>query len=148
MRITNEVYTCCSECCAEANGFEDINSVFGYMLVKDDIVPYSKCRRCRGEEVEPEDYRKNIKNQQWTTAANWGRRIDISRTMFDSYLIELGYLVCDSDTRSDEIHLVITEKGRQHSATTNSTFGKVILWDYATYLEVIKILFIFAPINQ
>lgn len=46
--------------------------------------------------------------------------------------------MCDSDTRSDEIHLVITEKGRQHSATTNSTFGKVILWGYATYLEVIK----------
>lgn len=139
MRITNEVYMCCSECRAEANGFEDINKVFGYMLVKEDIIPYSKCRKCRGEEPEPEDYRRNIKDKQWATAASWGRRINISRTVFDSYLIELGYLEHDDNAKCGGKRLAVTEKGSKHSATTNSMFSKAILWDYATYLEVIKL---------
>lgn len=106
--------------------------------MKDGIVPYSRCRSCRGEELEPEDYRKNIKTQQWASAENWGRRMDISRIMFDSYLIELGYLERYGNARNEVLHFVITEKGREHSATTNSGRSKDILWDYTTYLEVIK----------
>ena len=139
MRITNEVYMCCSECRTEANGLEEINNKFGYKRVKGEIVPYSKCRKCRGEELEPEDYRKNIKHKQWATAANWGRKINISRTVFDNYLIELGYLEHDDTIRGVRKRLAITESGRQHSATTNSMFSKTILWDYDTFLEVIKL---------
>lgn len=140
MRITNETYMCCSECGVEASGLDDINQVFGYKIVKEDIKPFSKCRKCRGEEPDFEEHcKKNIKNKQWATAASWGRRINISRTVFDSYLIDLGYLEHDGKVRGIRNRLVVTEKGSEHSATTNSMFGKAILWDYATYLDVIRL---------
>lgn len=140
MRITNEVYTCCPSCGAEAHGLEDINKVFGYKIVKKDIMPYSKCRKCRGDDLEFEGrYQKNIKDKQWATAASWGKQINISRTVFDSYLIELGYLEHDDSSSRIRNRLGVTEKGREHSATTNSMFGKAILWDYETYIEVVKL---------
>ena len=62
----------------------------------------------------------------------------MSRITFDSYLLELDYLKRHDNARSEGIHFIIMEKGKQHSATTNSYIGKDILWDYVTYLEVIK----------
>lgn len=62
MRITNETYMCCSACGVEASGLDDINQVFGYKIVKEDIKPFSKCRKCRGEEPDFEEHcKKNIK---------------------------------------------------------------------------------------
>lgn len=140
MRITNEVYMCCSECKVEAYGLDEINKVFGYKIVKNDIKPYSKCRKCRGEELGFEGgNRKYIKDKQWATAASWGKQINISRTVFDSYLIELGYLEHDNNAGCIRNRLVVTEKGSSHSATTNSMFSKAILWDYETYVEVIRL---------
>ena len=75
---------------------------------------------------------------QWETAADWGRKIHVSRTIFESYLIELGYLEHDYHSHGKRNKLVVTEMGRNHSATTNSPFSKAILWDFDTFAEVVK----------
>lgn len=133
MRLSSETYIRCPVCGTEANGLDDINKVFGYKIVKEVIQPYSECRKCRGDFEEQVHQAK-----QWATAASWGRRIHISRTVFDSYLIELGYLECNHNSNGRRSKLVVTEKGRNHSATTNAPFHKAILWDFDTYIEVVR----------
>ena len=138
MKIVNDTYMNCQMCGAEASGIDDINKVFGYKIVKGDLDPYTECRECRGEHPSFERGRKH-KEVHWSTAAGWGRRIHISRTVFDSYLIEMGYLEYDDGTKGGKRGLDVTEKGRAHSATTNAPFRRVILWDFDTYLEVAKL---------
>lgn len=141
MKIVNDTYMNCQMCGAEASGIDDINKVFGYKIVKGDLVPYTECRECRGEELSLERDSRKRKTQevQWATAANWGNRIHITRTVFDSYLIEMGYLEYNDGAKAGMRGLGITEKGRAHSATTNAPFRRVILWDFDTYLEVAKL---------
>lgn len=133
MRLSNETYIRCPVCGAEATGLDDINRVFGYKMVKEVVQPYAVCRKCRGV-LEEQVHRE----KQWATAAGWGRRIHISRTVFDSYLIELGYLEYSHKSSGKGSRLVVTEKGRNHSATTNSLFHNAILWDFDTFVEVVK----------
>lgn len=132
MRLANETYMCCPACGTEATGLDDINKVFGYKIVKEVIQPYSECRKCRGD-VEEQVHRE----KHWATAASWGKKIHISRTVFDSYLIELGYLEYNQKSNGRRNKLVVTEKGRNHSATTNSPFYKAILWDFDTFSKVV-----------
>lgn len=139
MKIINETYMRCEECGTEAFGLYNINSVFGYKMVGEDISPFSKCKRCRGENLELEEQEKEARIKIWATAAGWGKEINVSRTIFDSYLIDLGYLEYDGKARGNRKHLAITEIGREHSAISNSVFGRAILWDYDTYIEVIKL---------
>jgi len=134
MRITNEAYKPCPRCGAGASGLEGINKVFGYILVNDKIMPHSLCRECRqGNEAPAKE--QNI----WATSACWGKRINISRTKFDNYLIDLGYLDCGNSDNRKRGRLEITETGKCHSAMTNTAFAKKILWDYETFLQVIKL---------
>ena len=136
MRISNETYILCPKCGAEATGLDNIDRAFGYKIVKDVITPYAECRACRGDKQHFEG--QVHKEKQWASAAEWGKRINIRRTVFDSYLIELGYLEHDFESAGRGNNLVVTEKGSEHSATTNSSFHKVILWDFETYIEVVK----------
>lgn len=141
MKITNETYMKCPTCGTEARGLKDINKVFGYKIINEDLFPFDECRKCRGKEsYEDEGSRKRkTKDKQWATAASWGKRIHISRTIFDSYLIEMGYLEYSDGSNGSRKGLAITEKGRYHSATTNTPFHRVILWDFDTYLNVAKL---------
>ena len=141
MKITNETYMKCPTCGAEARGLKDINKVFGYKIVNEDLFPFTECRGCRGENSyeERRKGKRKTKDKQWATAASWGKRIHISRTIFDSYLIEMGYLEYGDGTDGGKKGLVITEKGRHHSATTNAPFSRAILWDFDTYFDVAKL---------
>lgn len=141
MKLSKETYMRCPVCGTEAAGLNDINRVFGYKIVKEVIKPYTECRECRGNEPRFESrFRKQgHKEKQWATAANWGRRINISRTVFDSYLIELGYLEYNHKSNGRGNKLVVTEKGSNHSATTNSPFYKAILWDFDTFSKVVRL---------
>lgn len=140
MRITNETHMRCPKCGAEATGLDDINKLFGYKIVKEVITPYSECRKCRGNQQYPKNrFGKRIyKDKQWASAACWGRRINISRTKFDSYLIDMGYLKHDFEGGEKGNKLVVTKEGRNHSATSNSRFQKMLLWDFDTYAKVVK----------
>ena len=110
---------------------------------------FFSCRKitARSVQAKQEDtsMKKSARNRnyanaaQWATAASWGRQIHISRSVFDSYLIEMGYLEYDDGTNGGRKGLVVTEKGRNHSATTNAPFHRAILWDFDTYLEVAKL---------
>ena len=147
MKIVNDTYMNCQVCGAEASGIDDINKVFGYKIVKGDLVPYTECRECRGEDYSFERGRK-YKEPQWSTAAGWGKRIHISRTVFDSYLIEMGYLEYNDGAKAGRRGLGITEKGRAHSTTTNAPFRRVILWDFDTYMSVAKLRISYATIHD
>ena len=139
MNLVNESHMKCSKCGVEASGLNDIQTVFGYRIVKEDIIPFIECRECRGADSEEEERRKNLsQKEEWATAAKWGRHISISRRVFDSYLIELGYLEHDDRKDGKRNHLAITKKGSSHSKIKNSFFGKTVLWDVATYFEVVK----------
>ncbi len=133
MRITNETYKHCSHCGTEANGLDSINKIFGYKIVKDEIIPYSFCRECRKQMEEPKE-EKPI----WATASDWGKKIHISRTKFDNYLVDLGYLDCSHSMNKKRGKLDVTEKGKFHSAITNTPFRKRLLWDYEAFKEVVK----------
>ena len=133
LKITNETFMHCHQCGVEANGLQAINRVFGYKIVNDDITPYSICRECR-KKTEPLAKEK----ERWTTAASWGREINISRKKFDNYLVDLGYLDCEESDKHRKGKLYVTEKGKQHSAITNAPFGKKILWDFDTFANVVK----------
>ena len=133
MRVSNETYMSCTVCGAEATGLEDINKIFGYKIVNEIIQPYSECRKCR-DNLEEKVYQE----EEWNTAAGWGRRIHISRKVFDSYLIELGYLEYDPKSSRRWNKLAVTEKGREHSTISNSKFRKSILWDFDILCKVAK----------
>lgn len=141
MRVSNETYKICPKCEAEANGLDEIDRVFGYHIVKEVITPCSVCRECGGKKhvFDGRMKKRQYRTKKWASAAEWGRRIYISRKIFDSYLVDLGYLENDFKDTEKERSLVITDKGKEHSAITNSSFRKIILWDYETYLEVVKI---------
>lgn len=142
MRITNETYMVCPKCRIEARGLDEINKVFGYRIMGKnlDLAPYRECRSCREQDsFEEEKSKKRYEEEQWATAASWGKRIHISRKVFDSYLIEMGYLEYVDDVNGYKSGLVVTEKGREHSATRNAPFRKAILWDFDTYLKVAKL---------
>lgn len=64
--------------------------------------------------------------------------MNICSIVFDNYLLKLGYLKHDNESIGNSRKLIITEKGKKHSATTNSFFNKRILWDYEVYNEVVK----------
>jgi len=150
MKIVNETYMKCPECGVEASGIDDINKVFGFKIVKGDLVPYSECRDCRKKDspIERNKRKRKPKDKQWATAASWGKQIHISRTVFDSYLIEMGYLEYDDGTNGGRKGLVVTEKGRNHSATTNAPFHRAILWDFDTYMSVAKLRVSYATIHD
>ena len=133
MKITNETYKHCSHCGVEANGLDSINKIFGYKIVRDEISPYSFCRECRKQMEEPK-----VEKSLWATASNWGKRINISRRKFDNYLVDLGYLDCIDFSEGKKGNLDVTEKGKYHSAITNTPFRKYILWDYEVFSEVVK----------
>lgn len=140
MKIINKTRMCCSVCGVEASGLNEIQKVFGYKMVKEDIVPFSECRQCRGVESEEEERRKNLANaRKWATAARWGRDINISRTVFDSYLIELGYLEHNARASSKRKRLAITKEGSKHSKLKTSILRKKVLWDSETNLDVMKL---------
>lgn len=137
MKILNETHMSCPKCGVEASGLNDIHKIFGYRMVKEDIVPFFECRNCRGVESEEEEIRKILsKPKKWYSAAKWGRSINISRKVFESYLIDMGYL--EHDDRKKGIHFVITKNGSAHSKIKKSLFEKTVLWDEATYFEVVK----------
>lgn len=150
MKITNEIFMKCPTCGVEARGLDDINKVFGYKMVKEDLTPYTECRCCRGEEslVEARVSKRRKKDEEWATAASWGKRIHISRTIFDSYLIEMGYLEYCDGTNGEKKGLGVTERGKEHSATTNAPFRRAILWDFDTYLKVARLRVSKAIIND
>lgn len=107
----NESHMCCPICGVEASGLNDIQRGFEYKTVKEDIEPFSECRQCRGAESEEEECHKNFANaKEWATATRWGRSIHISRAIFESYLIELGYLEHNARESSKRKHLAITKK--------------------------------------
>lgn len=141
MKITNEIHIKCPTCGKEASGVDDINKAFGYQIVKEHLIPYEECRKCRGNDtvIDRKKSKRESKNTQWATAAGWGKRIHISRRVFDSYLIEMGYLEYNDGSSGGKKGLSVTEKGRIHSATTNSTFRRMLLWDFDTYLCVAKL---------
>ncbi|MBE5895491.1 MAG: hypothetical protein E7285_07470 [Lachnospiraceae bacterium] len=132
MKITNEIFMHCPSCGRESAGLEEINRVFGYKIVKDEIRPYTECKNCRSEKEGRE-----CKKKEWASAASWGREMNISRRAFDGYLMEMGYLEPTSDA-GKRSGLSITREGRRHSATTNAPFRKAILWDFDTYVEVVR----------
>lgn len=134
MKITNETSKTCPHCGAGASGLEAINKVFGYILIGDEIAPHSLCRECRNEKELPTKEEKI-----WATSACWGKRINITRTKFDNYLIDLGFLDCCNSSSRKRGNLELTEMGKRHSAMTNTAFRKKILWDCETFLEVVKL---------
>lgn len=147
MNITNEVYTSCPKCQTEAHGIDEINKIFGYYIEKDEMKPFQYCRSCRKWMEEEKIKMKNPKrnrhhNQQkdteWATAASWGRQIHISRSMFESYLEELDYLVCRNEDDTKRV-LEITDSGKEHSAVTNHPFHRAVLWDYDTFMQVVDL---------
>ena len=140
MKITNETYMICYKCGAEARGLEMIHKVFGYGIVKNQMVPYQECRECRNSyQTVRNRFGKPIRQEiGWHSAAGWGKQVNISRTQFDSYLIELGYLKPVGESDGKQRKTIITEKGTAHSAITNHPFKEVILWDYETFIEVVK----------
>ena len=140
MKLVNETYVKCSKCGVEASGLNDIQKVFGYRIVKEDIIPFTECRECRGADSEEEERHKNLSNaKEWATTTKWAREIHISRTVFESYLIELGYLEYNDKASSKRMLLAITKEGSKHSKITPSIFGKKVLWDSKTNLEVMKL---------
>lgn len=140
MKITNELNMCCPVCGVEASGINDIHKVFGYKMVKKDIEPFSECRKCRGVDSEEEEHRNNLANaKEWATATRWGRDINISCTVFESYLIELGYLEHNGKVNSKRMCLAITKNGSKHSKIRTSLFGKKVLWDSETMSEVMRL---------
>lgn len=141
MQITNEKYVSCPICKAEGYGLEQINKKFGYYLKGDDVVPYRHCRECRRKEEE-ENQPQNEKNEQqisWASASTWGKKIHINRRTFDSYLIDLGYLEKDPNAVGRRQKVRISRMGDQHSALTNNPFKRIILWDYDTFVKVMKL---------
>lgn len=140
MRLSNETHKTCPKCGVEANGFDEIDKVFGYKLVKKVIAPCSECKECRSKNhFSKRKLKKRVyKTKKWASAAEWGRQIHISRKIFDSYLVDLGYLENDFKDTEKVCGLVITDKGKEHSAITNSFLHKMILWDYETYIEVVR----------
>ena len=141
MRITNEKYVACPKCRQEASGLEQINQRFGYMIKGEDVTPYRYCRDCRKQmEAEKPDIKsKRMKDTNWASAASWGRKIHINRRVFDSYLVDLGYLEKEQSNNGRYKKLIVTRAGEQHSALTNNPFRQIILWDYDTFTKVMKL---------
>lgn len=138
MRVTNETHMQCLYCGKEAEGLQDINTLFGYRVDGEEITPYAYCRECgirRSSLMRPVDRL----DQHWESASGWGRKIHINKTKFEDYLLELGYLRVDSASKKKHRNKVLTDKGRMHSALTNVSFSKVLLWDYNTFLRVVKL---------
>ena len=140
MRFSEETHITCPTCGVEASGLDGIDKIFGYILVKDVITPCSECRECRDKKhpMKGRMKKNNYKAPLWATAAEWGKRIHISRKVFDSYLIELGYLKADYKDARKVNEDMVTDKGQEHYFVTYSPLRESFLWDYATYLEVVK----------
>jgi len=138
MKVTNETYVCCPICEMEGKGLEQINERFGYFIKGGDIIPYKQCRECRKEEstlIKNED----MKQAGWASASVWGKKIHINRKIFNSYLIDLGYLKKVPNDNGRKQESFVTKIGEKHSALTSNSFRKNILWDYDTFVKVVKL---------
>lgn len=137
MKIINEEYMKCRHCNTEASGLQDINKVFGYQIIKEQLIPFTSCRECR-EQMDSKEKTSFLhkKDKEWNTATGWGKSINISRAKFESYLIDLGYLERTVTELGEKPVLNITEKGRPHCVVKHYLLGDVILWDYATFAAV------------
>ena len=86
-------------------------------------------------------YRNNIADSRidrkmWATSARWGRKIHVSRKVFESYLEELGYICGHSEQRSMQM---VTDKGHNHSREQHLLLGKVVLWDKDAFFDVMEL---------
>lgn len=139
MQIADEFYKVCPKCGAEASGFETINYRFGYRIEQDVLTPYTECKVCRADKKEDSqsDAEAGV-DMQWETAEYWCRQVNISKAVFESYLIDMGYLEYGFSINDGEDKLVITKVGKKHSVVTRSLLGKKILWDYETFVNMAK----------
>ena len=149
MQITNTTYTKCPQCGIEAQGFGEIYEKFGYKMKRGGVVePYSVCKKC--SDIVQQEKNHNVKDggkrnagkkqtplsAQWLSSAEWARKMHVRKEVFVSYLLELGYLAEHPDKEIGIPHM-ITEKGREHSALTNTLFYKTVLWDYQAFSDVL-----------
>jgi len=140
MVLSKELHKLCPGCGTEAEGLEQVNKVFGYRIEADEIVPYPSCRACRSQEQArklvqggTDVITDSIEDIGWANASAWAKRIHTNRETFIRYLIHLEYLAVGA-----EGPLRLTEKGRLHSAITNRRFKETLLWDYDTFVEVMR----------
>lgn len=139
MKLINETYVRCEECGVEAFGLYSIDRFFGYTAVGQDINPFTRCKNCRQKKEEFIMYERDTRVKRWATAAGWGKEFNVSSSIFNGYLIELGYLEFDKGACGKHNCLVVTGKGREHSAIINPASGEDILWDYDTCIEIGKV---------
>lgn len=107
----------------------------------------------KGNRAETASETDSLVEIGWARASTWAKRIHTSREVFIKYLIDLGYLTavsqkaCDSDNKEprkciEKIAAIgplqLTEKGRRHSAITNTRFKETLLWDYEAFVDVMK----------
>ena len=139
MKITAQEYFKCEKCGKEARGMADIDKLFGYRISEEELSPYSMCKECRGEVEVASDETLTHMEKKYATAFTWGRKIHISPSIFNSYLLDLGYLERTKAEDGKRSMVVVTDAAKHHSMMKKTIFGKVILWDFATYLAVAKL---------
>lgn len=71
------------------------------------------------------------------TAYGWGRKIHISRRLFEKYLVQLGYLKENPEKIRSSDGLILTEEGSKHCILQNTVFVSKRLWDRDAFSDVL-----------